>query len=202
MVRIQNFNTGVAQAHFGAEAGNGAGNASNTRTPDASSPFKGFTDHAADNNAPRRAIGDRFRSFFRGDVKGALWRATKMAVARPRGWVQTAISLMAFGGVPVFFFKDLAEGLIGANTWVKASKRFKVTNFSEAHNPALHVEFSRGNLHVDQNRTVWDAVKGLFTGREAFDQQIARVWNEGGEAGRDALRKSGVNLKKAGITEA
>lgn len=69
MVRIQNFNTGVAQAHFGAEAGNGAGNASNTRTPDASSPFKGFTDHAADNNAPRRAIGDRFRSFFRGDVK-------------------------------------------------------------------------------------------------------------------------------------
>lgn len=104
-----------------------------------------------------------------------------MAVARPRGWVQTAISLMAFGGVPVFFFKDLAEGLIGANTWVKASKRFKVTNFSEAHNPALHVEFSRGNLHVDQNRTVWDAVKACLPDAK---RSISRLPASGTRAAR------------------
>lgn len=199
MVRINpNHPPTAHQARFGAETPNGTGNGAGIRGAQA---FEGFAQQArpGESTAASRPMGQRLKAFFRGDIKGAFFRAVKMALLRPRGWAETAISLMAFGGIPVFFLKNLAEGLIGANTWVAAGKRMTIFNVTGAHNSAFHVGYRGGDLLADQNRTVWGALKGLLTGKDPFDQAVAKVWKEGGEAGRTALKNAGIDLNKAGI---
>jgi hypothetical protein len=112
--------------------------------------------------------------FFQGGLGAGLGRAFKMAILRPRGWLETAIDItvMMFSGFlvpPPFITKHFIEGLVGANTFFKTGKRSTLTNLSGAHNKKFYV--GSKELGIDQNRTVWGALKSLVTRKpDAFDR--------------------------------